>query len=162
MNGTTGPEQEPAMLCFFDTNILVCLFDTSDPVRQQQAAACFQTALDQHTIVLSTQVLHEFYAVTTRKLKPRLPPDVAAQQVRQLCTFHVLDSTPQSVTAAIDLEQMHRLSGWEALILEAATRAKAQVLYSEDFNHGQLFGSLTVINPFLTGPVAPAGSYPDA
>jgi predicted nucleic acid-binding protein len=53
------------MICFFDTNILVYLFDASDPVRQKNAMDCFQEAVNTHTIALSTQVLQEFYAVTT-------------------------------------------------------------------------------------------------
>ena len=34
-------------------------------------------------------------------------------------------------------------------MLEAAIRAKAEVIYTEDFSHGQRFGALTVVNPFL-------------
>lgn len=137
------------MICFFDTNILVYLFDASDPTRQQKAISCFQNALNNHTIVLSTQVLQEFYAVTTRKLKPALSRSSAAQQVTLLCAFDVMDSTAQTVQTAMALEQKHQLSWWDALVLEAALRAKAQVLYTEDFNHGQRFGALTVVNPFL-------------
>jgi predicted nucleic acid-binding protein len=140
------------MICFFDTNVLVYLFDTSDPVRQQQATACFQSALEQHTVALSTQVLQEFFVVTTRKLKPALPTEVAAEQVKQFCAFDVMDSTAHSVCAAIDLANQHQLSWWDALVLEAAIRSKAQVLYSEDFSHGQRFGALTVVNPFQPTP----------
>jgi predicted nucleic acid-binding protein len=135
------------MICFFDTNILVYLFDTSDPVRQNKAKNCFQEAVNRHTIVLSTQVLQEFYAVTTRKLKPPIPPTHAAQHVGLLCAFDVMESTAQTVQAAMVLAQRHQLSWWDALVLEAAIRAKAEVIYTEDFSHGQRFGSLTIINP---------------
>lgn len=150
------------MVCFFDTNILVYLFDTSDQARQQKAITCFQAALDQHTIALSTQVLQEFYAVTTRKLKPALPLEVASEQVKQFCAFDVVDSTGQSVCAALDLAVQYQLSWWDALVLEAAIRSKAQVLYSEDFSHGQRFGPLTIVNPFMPeAPTAP-GLTPSA
>lgn len=52
------------------------------------------------------------------------------------------------VEAAIQTSIQHRLSIWDAMVIEAATRAQAQVLYSEDLLHGQRFGSLTVVNPF--------------
>ncbi len=142
------------MICFFDTNILVYLFDASDPTRQKMAHTCFKEALDQDTIVLSTQVLQEFYAVTTRKLRPAIAPLQAAEHVSHLCAFEVMDSTAHSVQTAIALAQQHQLSWWDALVLEAALRAGADVLYTEDFNHGQRFGSLTVVNPFKAKPVA--------
>lgn len=148
------------MLCFFDTNVLVYLFDSSDALKQQRAIACFRNALEEHTIVLSTQVLHEFYAVTTRKLSPALPQEVAAQQVRLLCSFSVVESTAQSVCAAMELEQKHHLSWWDALVLEAALRAKADVLYSEDFSHGQRFGQLAIFNPFQPNATPSPGSPP--
>jgi len=137
------------MICFFDTNILVYLFDASDPVRQKKATTCFEDAVNSHTIVLSTQVLQEFYAVTTRKLKPAIAPERAAQHVNLLCAFEVMDSTTQSVQTAMLLAQQHQLSWWDALVLEAALRAKAEVIYTEDFSHGQRFGSLKVVNPFV-------------
>ncbi|WP_295853908.1 PIN domain-containing protein [uncultured Xylophilus sp.] len=136
------------MICFFDTNILLYTVDASDPVRQEAAIACFERAAAEHTVVLSTQVLQEFYNIGTRKLRPPLSPREAQHQVQQLCAFEVIGSSAQSIQAGIDLAQQHRLSWWDALILEAALRAHADVLYTEDGTHGQKFGSLTVVNPF--------------
>lgn len=138
------------MICFFDTNILVYTVDASDPARQEQAIDCFARAVRDDTIAISTQVLQEFYNITTRKLRPPLSAREAAQQVGRLCGFEVVGATALSVTAAIELAQEHQLSWWDALILEAAIRANADVLYSEDGQHGRRFGSLTVTNPFLS------------
>jgi predicted nucleic acid-binding protein len=136
------------MICFFDTNVLVYAVDSSDSERQDKAIDCFSRALRDDTIALSTQVLQEFYHVTTRKLRPPLSPKEAAQQVSRLCGFQVLGASAHSVTGAIELAQQHQLSWWDALILEAALRANADVLYSEDGQHGQRFGSLSIVNPF--------------
>ena len=35
------------------------------------------------------------------------------------------------------------------LVHAAARKGDASVLYSEDLNHGQTFGSVQVLNPFL-------------
>jgi len=43
----------------------------------------------------------------------------------------------------------HQLQWWDALILEAALRAQADVLVTEDGQYGQRFGKLTVENPFV-------------
>jgi predicted nucleic acid-binding protein len=45
--------------------------------------------------------------------------------------------------------QRYQVQWWDALIIEAALRANAEVLYSEDLQHGQRFGALAVVNPFL-------------
>lgn len=138
------------MSSFFDTNILVYAVDAGDPARRDIAIERLARAIKDDTVVLSTQVLHEFYNITTRKLKPPLSEREAASQVAQLCVFNVVPSTPEGVLSAIELAQKHRLQWWDALILEAALRANADVLVSQDGQHGQRFGKLVVENPFLS------------
>jgi len=133
---------------FFDTNVLVYAVDASDPARQDAAIERFARALREDQIVLSTQVLQEFYYVTTRKLQPPLTAAEAARQLTQLSAFEVMGASAQSVLAATELARKHRLQWWDALILEAALRAKADVLVTEDGQHEQRFGSLVIENPF--------------
>ena len=136
------------MICFFDTNVLVYAVDSSDPARREQALERLGRAARDDTVVLSTQVLQEFYAITTRKLQPPLPESEAAAQVQRLCCFQILGISAQNVLAAIPLAQLHQLPWWDALILEAALRADADVLISEDGQAGRRFGRLVVENPF--------------
>ena len=137
------------MICFFDTNVLVYCMDAGDPGRQARAIERFERACEQDTVVLSAQVLQEFYAVTTRKLQPALSPDAAQAQIERLAKFEVLGSSASSVLEATRLAARHQLQWWDALILEAALRAQADVLVSEDGQHGQRFGKLIYENPFL-------------
>lgn len=137
------------MICFFDTNVLVYCMDAGDPERQARAIERFARACEQDTVVLSAQVLQEFYAVTTRKLQPALSPSAAQAQIERLASFEVVGSSATSVLEATKLAERHQLQWWDALILEAALRAQADVLVSEDGQHGQRFGKLTVENPFL-------------
>jgi predicted nucleic acid-binding protein len=69
--------------------------------------------------------------------------------VLALTGWPVIDSDVALVDAAIDKAVRHQLSIWDAMVVEAALRAQARTLYSEDLGHGQRFGSLTVVNPFL-------------
>jgi predicted nucleic acid-binding protein len=133
---------------FFDTNMLVYMMDARDPARQSIAIDRFARAAREDGIVLSVQVLQEFYAITTRKLQPPLSAAEAARQLTQLSAFEVMGASAQSVLAATELARKHRLQWWDALILEAALRANADVLVTEDGQHGQRFGSLVVENPF--------------
>jgi predicted nucleic acid-binding protein len=137
------------MICFFDTNILVYCMDAGDPQRQGRAIERFAQACENDTVVLSTQVLQEFYAITTRKLKPALAPDLAQAQMERLAHFEVVGSTSASVLEATRLAARYQLQWWDALILEAALRAQADVLVTEDGQHGQRFGKLVLENPFL-------------
>ena len=137
------------MICFFDTNVLVYCMDAGDPMRQARAIDRFARACEQDTVVLSAQVLQEFYAITTRKLKPPLPPAEALAQMERLANFEVLGSSAGSVLESVRLAQRYRLQWWDALILEAALRSGADVLVTEDGQHGQRFGKLTLENPFI-------------
>lgn len=137
------------MICFFDTNVLVYTVDASAGRHRQIAKECFARTVREHEVVLSTQVLQEFFNVTTRKLRPPLSVREATEQMRQLARLQVLGANAQSVLDAIALAEQHQLSWWDALIVEAALRAGAERLYSEDGQHGRRFGSLEVVNPFL-------------
>lgn len=137
------------MIYFFDTNVLGYILDNDDPVRQSRAKEFFNHIIQQHDACLSTQVLIEFYNVLTRRLKPKLSHQQAQAHLSSFSQFRVMSTQAQHVLVATQLVQEHQLSWWDALILEAALRAEADVLVSEDFSHGQRFGKLVVENPFL-------------
>jgi predicted nucleic acid-binding protein len=50
--------------------------------------------------------------------------------------------------AASRLEERHRLSFWDALIVEAALRSGALRLVTEDLQTGRRIGGMTIVNPF--------------
>jgi len=135
------------MKVFFDTNILVYLFDAGTPARQRQA----RSLLDKHTrageTLLSTQVLQEFYVAVTRKLSAVLEPDVAYEAVKELAVMPTVRVDTLLILSAIQLSRQHQLSFWDALIIRSALEGGASVLYSEDLQHGQVFETLTVENP---------------
>ena len=137
------------MKYFFDTNILVYLLDARDTSRHQRAVAYFEQSLKQGKVILSTQVLHELVSVVTYKLKPAVPMAQISERLAPFFRLEVIGSNTTSVQSAIALMQQHQTSWWDALILEAALRADADVLVSEDFSHGQRFGKLLVENPLL-------------
>lgn len=135
------------MVAFLDTNVLVYCTDVSAPAKQRRARALVARLSVAGDAVVSTQVLIELFHVLTRKQKM---PSAAAQAVVRACTgWPVIDSDVAMVDAAIDKSVRHQLTIWDAMVVEAALRAQAQTLYSEDLAPGQRFGSLTVVNPFL-------------
>jgi predicted nucleic acid-binding protein len=134
------------MTAFLDTNVLVYCTDVSAPAKQRRARSLVERLSSAGEAVVSTQVLIELFHTLLRKQK--MPPP-AAQAVVLACTaWPVIDSDLSMVASAIDKSMQHQLSIWDAMVVEAALRAETETLYSEDFSHGQRFGSLTVVNPF--------------
>jgi len=135
------------MKAFFDTNILVYLFDTGAPAKQRRA----RELLTQHTLagetLLSTQVLQEFYVAVTRKLATPLDLDTAYQAVRELAVMPAIRVDVPLILSAIQLSRSKRLSFWDALIICSALEGGASILYSEDMQDGQAFETLRIKNP---------------
>ena len=48
----------------------------------------------------------------------------------------------------LDVQQRYRLSFYDALIVAAALEAGCRRLWSEDMQHGQRIGQLTIEDPF--------------
>ena len=133
-------------MTFLDTNVLVYAFDASEPTKRARALALLENeALD---IVVSAQVLNEFYWTVTRKLDPAVPEEVAQEVVRELALGRVVPIDASLVEEAIALARRHRLSSWDAGIVVAAQRSGCRELLTEDLTNGQAFGSVTVRDPF--------------
>ena len=49
---------------------------------------------------------------------------------------------------AIEIKATFGLSYWDSLIIAAAERAFCPVVFSEDLNDGQQYGTVKVVNPF--------------
>jgi predicted nucleic acid-binding protein len=98
--------------------------------------------------VVSTQFLQELY-VRLRKTRNPLPAAEARRILIDYLRWEVVVNTGDSVLAAVDLEERYRLSFWDALIVQAASASGAEILYSEDLSHGQVYGLVRVVNPLL-------------
>ena len=133
---------------FFDTNVLVYLFDADSPDKRRKARALFQKHAEAGDILLSTQVLQEFYVAVTRKLARPLDAGVAAEAVSSFAELPMVQIDSKLIVAAVHRSRNHRLSFWDALIMQAAIEGHASTLYSEDMQHGQTLDGLKVVNPF--------------
>ncbi len=136
-------------LAFFDTNVLVYVFDKDTPEKQRQAETLLSGAMADGALVISTQVLQEFYVVTTRKLAVPLSSEEAERAIRDLMVFPVVPIDSAMVLAAIRLGRRYDFSFWDSLIVQAGLDGSAEVLYSEDLQDGQQIGPLRIVNPFV-------------
>lgn len=137
-----------APLTFVDTNMLASAHDRSETARQSVARALVEGLWRDRAGVLSTQVLQELYVVATRKLDPPMPRAAARELVVLYATWPVVQVDVPLVLAASELEEHHTLSFWDALVVEAARRAGAIRLVTEDLQAGRSIRGVTVENPF--------------
>ena len=97
----------------------------------------------------SVQILQEFYYNVTRKIARPLSPAHALAWIERLEKLPLVETDRSLVKAGILLSQRFRISYWDGAVLAAAQRLGAAVMYSEDLNNGQPYGTVRVINPFL-------------
>lgn len=98
--------------------------------------------------IISVQVLNELASVARRKLNLSWPEiRQVLDDIRVLCEPPVPLSLETHVSA-IEIAERYGYHIYDALILAAALEAGCHVLCSEDMQHGQKIGSLTIHNPF--------------
>ncbi len=134
---------------FLDSNVLVYTVDSAEPAKQAIARAIVASNAMSSDIVISTQVLQEFYWTASRKFANRTEPHVVDQALHDFTRFHVVQVDVTMILAAVNRVRTASISFWDALIVEAALSAGTTTLLTEDLQHGQVFdGVLRVENPF--------------
>jgi predicted nucleic acid-binding protein len=132
---------------FVDTNVL--LYAVSTAAAERDKAAVARGILRRTDVVLSTQVLQEFYVQATREgRRDPLRHDQAVRLVESFCRYPVQEVNLAIVRAAFVTRARWRLSYWDAAILEAARSGGCRVVLSEDLSDRQDYDGLRVENPF--------------
>lgn len=132
-----------------DTNVLLYAQGGDDDPRARESRKVLRGLWRTGNGVVSTQVLQEFYAVATRKLRPVLPRRKARDIVTAYAEWCQVTTDVSLIVAASRLEEEHTLAFWDALIVEAALRSGAVKLLSADLQHGRRFGDLVIENPYI-------------
>src|SRR6266478_7088282 len=135
---------------FLDTNIFVYAFDARSPEKANRATELIKLAVSSRQGIISYQVVQEFFNVAIRRFAQPMQCHEAEQYLatifRPLIAIH---SSAALYAEALRFNSRYGLSWYDSLIVTAAMQGKSNVLYSEDFQHGQRFGDLRVENPFL-------------
>ncbi len=135
-------------MIFLNTNILVYAYDKDEAAKHLKAKDIVADCWSNRTGSLSTQVLQEFYVTTTRKLPRNLPEHEAREIVEEFLSWSVYQIVPTDIVAASKLEEKYGYSFWDCLVITAAQNEGAEILYSEDMQHGQQIGNVRIVNPF--------------
>ena len=98
---------------------------------------------------ISTQVIQEFYVTSTRMPDKPLAPIEAMAWIERLQKQPCVLTDVALIKTAIAVSQRHRINYWDGAILAAAERLRTETVYTEDLSHGQSYGAVRVVNPFL-------------
>ncbi len=132
-----------------DTNLLVYLYDTQSPAKAAQAWRVLEYLETSRSGRLSVQNLAEFIHVSTRKLDPPLSRAEALAQASLFTRmWPVFDLTPLIVLEAARGSRDHGLPYYDAQIWASARLNQVTVVFSEDFNDGQVLEGVRFVNPF--------------
>lgn len=132
---------------FLDTNILIYAYDLGAPAKREVALQFVEQGWKARgDTAVGVQVLQEKHVHFTRR---GVAPKEAARIVRDDADWPVVNNTLEILTGALDHQVRWKTSLWDSLILAAAHASGASELITEDLNHGQDYGGIRVVNPFL-------------
>jgi predicted nucleic acid-binding protein len=136
-----------------DTNVLVYVFDPADRRKQRLASALLERGLQEDTLRVPHQTVVEFVAAVTRpgrRGRPLLAKAVAYREAEELLAqFVILYPNEALVRTALRGAAAYQLPWYDAHLWAYAEHYGLSELYSEDFDHGRLYGTVRVVNPFL-------------
>ncbi len=137
--------------CFLDTNILLYAVSTNPAEADKTRAA--RTLMQSADWAWSAQVAAEFIRASTSPRQPKpLTRAEARRWVETWMAFPMANVEGALVLEAVQIAERCQTSHFDAQILAAARRMGCKTVYSEDLNHGQDYGGVRVVSPFLPAP----------
>ena len=133
---------------FLDSNVL--LYACSSAPEDARKRRVAEDLILNTPFALSAQVLQEFIANALRKKALGITEANIDATLELATRVRVQPVTHELVISAVIFRRRFHLSQWDATILAAAAELGCKTLYSEEMSHGQHYGDVRVINPFLT------------
>ena len=141
------------MAALVDTNVLVYCFDSRHPSKRATARTLVYDGFAREDIRICHQTVIEFVAAVTRprkNLPPLLTDEEAWHEAETLLAEHeVLYPTDAVVRTAFRGAAVYRLSWFDAHLWAYAECNGLDEIWSEDFQHGRLYGTVRAVNPFV-------------
>lgn len=131
---------------FLDTNILVYAFERDATAKKQRAR---ELIADNQPWQISWQVIQEFSNVSLHRFKQPLTHEYLNDLIDLLLKPHCSVYPDFSLwQSALQIKASTQYRFYDSMIIAAALRSGAEVLYSEDLQHNRVIGNLKIINPF--------------
>jgi predicted nucleic acid-binding protein len=135
-----------------DTNVLVYRFDGRFPAKQRKATELLRRGIVEDTVRVPHQAIVEFVAAVSRPMSSGQPLLAAADARREaeelLAQFEVLYPNEALVRTALRGAAAYQLGWFDAHLWAYAEHFGLEELWSEDFQHDRLYGTVRAVNPF--------------
>ena len=127
---------------FVDTNVLLYLLSADDAKADRAEATLAGGG------VLSVQVLNEFAAVASRKLRMSIPEiREMLTTIRAIC--RVVPISEETHDLGLHVAERYRLSIYDSMVVASALMSGCSEFLSDDLQHGQrIEDQLVIRNPF--------------
>ena len=146
-------------LVFVDTNVLVYARDPRDASKRARAGEWIQMLWNEQRGRTSVQVLSEYYDVVTQKFARQIRREDAWDDVQRFLAWNPQAIDNEVLVSARGIEERHRLSWSDCLIVAAAQAQGCVLLLTEDMQDGADYGGVSVRNPFTLGVAEERSAY---
>jgi len=129
---------------FIDTNLLI-YYISNDESRKEVVK---DLLVSNANIIISSQVIAEFVAVTVKK--KILSFDNSVKYAKEFLDMFYIDLIDnEAILLSFKIAKQYKYSIWDSLIVASALKNNCTILYTEDLQHGQIIEKkLKVIDPF--------------
>ena len=141
------------MAALIDTNILVYRFDDRFPEKRKIATSLLRQGIVADSVRVPHQAILEFVAAVTRPVRGHviLSQASALREAEEfLKQFTVLYPNEAILRHAVRGCAAYQLNGFDAHLWAYAEYYGLSEIVSEDFQHDRRYGTVRVVNPFLS------------
>jgi predicted nucleic acid-binding protein len=131
---------------FLDTNVLVYTQNNLESIKQSTCRKVLYDLIINNKLVISTQVIQEYYNVATKKMN--LDKLFVKRTITMFDIYETITVQPTMILQAIDIHVLNQLSFWDSLIISTAKSANCSIILTEDMNDGQVIEGIKIQNPF--------------
>jgi len=132
---------------FFDSNIFIYAYTGDDEQKHSIACDLLRNNVLNNEIILSVQILNEFYSVMTKYKYPHNEIKFCLNEIIE--QVKVLPLGLESIKRCLFVKEKYGYSWWDSLVLASALENDCAILYSEDLQGNQIIeNKLRIVNPF--------------
>ena len=134
------------MKVFLDTNVFLYAFLNQDVAKKSTAAMLIAQSIKDSVGYVSMQIVKEFCNVMVKK-SGKTATEIG-KAVAIFGKLQIVEGSLKLIQRALEIREAFGLQFYDSLLLASAERVGCDVLYTEDLNDGQLYGTVRAVNPF--------------
>jgi len=132
---------------FVDSNIFIYAYTSDDEQKHSIARDLLQNNVLNNEIILSVQILNEFYSVMAKYKYPHNEIKLCLNEIIE--QVKVMPLELETIKLCVSIKEKYSYSWWDSLVLASALENDCEILYSEDLQSNQVIeNKLKILNPF--------------